>query len=154
LLGDVAVRQDVAQIEQLGDNRVDTLADRELAGVERDLGIEWGLVGVINAGEALDLSGAGLGVEALDVALFADVDRGVAEDLDEVPPGELAGVLAGPAVGADHGAEGGAAVLGDEAGDVADTVDVLVAVFLAEAQPLRQMGPDLVAVQERDIAPK
>ena len=43
------------------------------------------------------------------------------------------------------------AVLGDQAGDVADAADVGVAVFLAEAQALGQVGADLVAVQERDV---
>ena len=43
-------------------------------------------------------------------------------------------------------------MLGDQAGDVADAVDVGVAVFLAEAEALRQVGADLVAVEHRDVA--
>ena len=43
-------------------------------------------------------------------------------------------------------------MLGDQAGDVADAADVGVAVFLAEAQALGQVGADLVAVQERAVA--
>ena len=95
------VGQDVAQRDQLVDDLVDALLDRLLAGVEGDLGVERGLVRVVDAGETLDLAGAGLGVEALDVAPLADLDRGVAVDLDEVPPGKLPGVVSRPAVGAD-----------------------------------------------------
>src|SRR4051794_40664544 len=65
---DVPVRQDVPPLDQLVDDRVGALLDRELAGVDRDLGVERRLVGVVDAGEPLDLAGAGLGVEALDVA--------------------------------------------------------------------------------------
>src|SRR5947209_16513495 len=40
----VAVRQDVAEFEQLGDDLVGRLLHAELARVERDLGVERGLV--------------------------------------------------------------------------------------------------------------
>ena len=43
-------------------------------------------------------------------------------------------------------------MLGHQAGDVADAVDVRVAVLRAEAQALREVGPDLVAVEDRDVA--
>ena len=75
---------------------MDALLDRQRAGVERDLGVERGLVGVVDAREALDLAGAGLGVEALDVAPLADLDRGVAVDLDEVAPGNPRALSRGP----------------------------------------------------------
>ena len=61
-------------------------------------GLSRGFVGVVDPGEAHALAlgdgVAGLGVEALDVAGLADVDRGVAVDLDEVALGRLAGVVA------------------------------------------------------------
>ena len=41
------------------------------------------LVGVVDAGEARELAGSGLGVEALGVALLAQLDRRVDEHLDE-----------------------------------------------------------------------
>ena len=42
-------------------------------------------------------------------------------------------------------------MLGDQAGDVADAADVGVAVFLAEAQTLGEVGTDLVAVEQRAV---
>src|SRR4051794_5395562 len=55
--GDVAVGQDVALLEELVDDRVDALLDRLRARVDRDLGVRRRLVGVVDAGEALDLAG-------------------------------------------------------------------------------------------------
>ena len=114
-------------------------------------GLSGGSYGIVDAGEAHRLAvGDGracLGVHALDVALLADVDRRAAIDLDEVSLGHLAGLVADRPVRADDRAERGAAVLGDQAGDVADAPDVRVAVFLAEAQALGEVRADLVAVQ-------
>ncbi len=152
----VAVRLDVPELQQGLNDLVGTLLDRELARIERDLGIQRGLVRVVHAGEAHRLAGgdgvAGLGVEALHVALLADIERGVAEDLNEVPLRHLAGFVASFAIGADHRAEDRAAVLGDQASDVAHATDVRISIFLAEAEPLRQVGPDLVAVEHRGVA--
>ena len=53
------------------------------AGVSTSSGVRGGLVGVVDAGEAGDLAGAGLGVEALGVALLAHLERRVDEHLDE-----------------------------------------------------------------------
>ena len=41
------------------------------------------LVGVIDAGETLEFAGPSLFIEALGVALFADLDGGIDEDLDK-----------------------------------------------------------------------
>ena len=38
----LSVRQDVTLLEQLVDDRVDALRDRELAGIEGDLGVQGG----------------------------------------------------------------------------------------------------------------
>ena len=43
-------------------------------------------------------------------------------------------------------------MLGDQAGDIADAMDVRVAVFLVEPESFRQVGSDLVAVEERHVA--
>ena len=135
---------------------IDALLDRQRAGVERDLGIERRLIGIVNAREAHGLAvgdgRAGLGVHPLDVALLADVDRSAAIDFDEVSLRHLAGLVADRAIRADDRAKRGPAVLGDQAGDITDAPDVGVAVFLAEAEALGQVSADLVAVQERAIA--
>ena len=57
--------------------------------VQHQLGVERRLVGVVDAGEARELAGPGLGVEALRVALLALLDRRVDEDLDERQAGRL-----------------------------------------------------------------
>ena len=64
-----------------------------------------GLVGVVDAGEALDLARPGLGVETLGVPPLALLDRGVDEDLDEAQAGGVVqrrGPGPGPPVGADE----------------------------------------------------
>ena len=53
------------------------------AGVQHELGGRGGLVGVVDAGEAGELAGPRLLVEALGVALLAQLERGVDEHLDE-----------------------------------------------------------------------
>ena len=56
---------------------------RGVLGVERQLGVQRRLVRVVDAGEAGDLARARLGVPALDVALLADLEGRVHEDLHE-----------------------------------------------------------------------
>ena len=46
-----------------------------LGGMQDYFCVEWCLVGIINAGEALDLSSAGLGIETLGVAAFGNGKR-------------------------------------------------------------------------------
>ncbi len=53
LVSDAAVRQDVAQLDQLLDDRIGVRLGAELARIERDLGVQGSLVGIINAGEPL-----------------------------------------------------------------------------------------------------
>ena len=59
------------------------LLGRLALGLDDDLGALGRLVRVVDAGEALDLAGERLRVEALDVAPRALVERGGDEDLDE-----------------------------------------------------------------------
>src|SRR5271157_5898686 len=51
-LGDVSMRKDVTQRQQLVDDRIDALRHGELAGVETDLRVQGRLVGIIDTGEA------------------------------------------------------------------------------------------------------
>src|SRR5690242_18107067 len=53
-------------------------------GVEAEVRVERRLIGRVDAGEMLDLAGAGLLVEALRIALFGDRQRSVDMDLDEL----------------------------------------------------------------------
>ena len=58
----------------------------------------------------------------------------------------------GRGVGGDGRADGNAAVLGNFAGDIADALDVDVAVLFREPQFRRQMFADDIAVQQRHRA--
>src|SRR5262249_46794277 len=94
---------------------------------------------------------ARLRVEPFHVTLFADRDRRVAEDLDEVPLRHLSSFVAYRAIRTDDRAQCGTSVLGHHAGHVTDAANVCVAVFLAESEAFGQMSPDLVAIERRDV---
>ena len=130
--------------------------DSLLAKVDNKVGLLalGGLVGVVDAGEALDLALAGGGVDAALVGLLADLERG--GDVDEEEGAELLddlarGVAAG-LEGRDRGGDDGGAGLGQLRGHEADAVDVLLAVFAGEAELRGQLGADGVAEEERDAA--
>src|SRR5215216_5297972 len=71
---------------------------RLMFGVQLDLRVERWLIWVGDAGELLDLALERLLVEALHVALGADLDRGLDEHLDEAVAHHLAGLVADLAV--------------------------------------------------------
>ena len=102
--------------------RADRLLQRRHRGVDDDLGARRRLVGVAHPGELADLAGAGLGVQALHVALLADLERGgqVHQHEAAVLLDQRAGLLAGRLVRGDRGDDDGAAVLDDLAGHPAD----------------------------------
>jgi hypothetical protein len=54
----VAVRQDVAEFQQFMDDHVGARPHVEPARVDRDLGVQRGLVGIVHAGEAQALAPA------------------------------------------------------------------------------------------------
>lgn len=141
---------------QVLDDLRDALLDAVLVGLDDDLGVLRGLVGGGDAGEVLDLAGAGLLVEALRVALLGDLDGDIDVDLDEgegfVLAGaadgvQIAGDLTVGAVGGDEGGEGDGGAVGKELGDLGDAADVLVAVGLGEAEVLVEAEADVVAVE-------
>ena len=68
---------------EVGEDLLGVLLRRLAGGLDPDLGVLRLLVGVGDAGELLDLTRAGLRVEALGVALLAVLERGGDEDLDE-----------------------------------------------------------------------
>ena len=105
-----------------------------------------------DAGELLDLAGERLRVEALDVAPGALVDRRVDEHLDErrVLLDHLAGLLPRLLVGRDRRDDHGGAGAREARGDPADPLDVGVPVLLREAEALREVRADDVAVEVLD----
>jgi len=142
-----ALPRDVAILLQPRDDLRHALLDGFLTRLAVHLGSERRLVGVVNAGEALDLPGACLLVEALHVAGFADLDRGVRVHLHEAPD-ERSCLVAYGAVGGDGRRDRDSTVPRDEIRDEGDPADVDVAIFLREAQTLREVLAHDVAVQD------
>ena len=113
------------------------------------LGLGRRLVRRGDAGELLDLAGARLLVEPLHVALLADLDRAVDEDLDEVARlHDRAHLIAVGAVRRDEGRQRHDAGVGEELRDLADAADVLGAVLGREAEILVEPVADVVAVED------
>lgn len=112
-----------------------------------DLWLLGGLVGGADAGEVLDLTGAGLLVEALRVALLGLLDGDVDEDLDE-GEGRVgvvgllvqgAGLVAVGLVGRDEGGQGEAGRVGKELCDLSHSKrQNLISIHLARTQPRGQ----------------
>src|SRR5689334_2954024 len=102
------------------------------------------LVGVVDPGESLDLTGPGFLVEPFWIALLANLNRGVDEDLLEITV-----VQGGPNgvtitnVRADEGRQSNDARLAEQLRDRADPANVLLAILGGKSQtePLRKLGP-------------
>ena len=127
----------------------------EAFGVHDDLRIGRRLVRVVDAREALDLTCERLRVEAVHVAPGAFVERRANVDLDEgtVLLHERARVLPRLLVGRDRGDDDRAAVTRDARSDPAEPLDMSVTILLGEAEALREMGANRVAVQILDDVP-
>src|SRR5262249_4007273 len=111
------------------------------------------LVRIVNPREVLDLAAPRFGVQSLGVTLFADFQRRVNEDLDEMSSADhIPHVVARRAVRADRRADGHAAVPHDLRSDKSDAADVDVPVGFAEPQTLRKARANDVAIQQRDRA--
>ena len=121
-------------------------------GLEPQLGLERLLVRRGDAGEVLDLAGEGGRVEALRIAPRALLERGRDVDLDErrVLLDERARVAAHLLVRRDRRDDHDRAGAREPRGDPADARDVRVAVLLREAEALREMRADDVAVEVVD----
>ena len=126
-----------------------------LGHIDGEIGILGSLVGVVDAGEPLDLAPTSLGVDAALVGLFAVVQRRVdvheEERAAQVRDG-LAGGLARVFVGRDRGGDDGGPGAGEFAGHEGDPLDVGVAVLAAEAEFGRELVAHGVAQQQGDGA--
>lgn len=117
---------DLVVNEVLGDNGNGAL-DVDLVGLDVDLGLDGGLVRGRDAGELLDLAGAGLLVQALGVARLDDGEGRVNKDLDEGEAGlvvQVAREVTVRDVGRDEGGEGERARRGEEERDLTDAADL------------------------------
>src|SRR4051812_16319463 len=142
---------DETLLDEVREYRLGVLLGRARDCVQRKLRVVRRLVRVVDAREVLYLPLARLPVHALHVARLAHVERRVDEDFDEaVAADQRAALVARRAVRADGRAKNGAAVPRDLRRDEAYAAYVRVAVFLAEAQPLREVRAYHVAVKHRD----
>ncbi len=98
------------------------------------------------------LTGAGPGVETLRVALLAELQRRIDEDLDEgqlVRRVQLGGHLAVGRIGTDEADKRDRARLGKQPGDVGGAPDVLGARAFVEAEVTVQAVPQVVAIEQQ-----
>ena len=128
------------------------LFGRHLGRVDADFGLGRRLIGAVDAGEVLELAGARLLVEALDVALSATAS-GVSMKISmNSPSGSIARTISRSARNGEM-----KAVMHDQAGighqlrDFADAADVLDPVGLGEAQVLVEPVADVVAVEQEGV---
>src|SRR5665809_47791 len=140
---------DVAGLDQLVDDLLCGFLDAELVRAQFDLRAGRRLVGVVDSGKALGLAGARLGVETLDVALFADLERGVCVHLDEVL-GHHARLFSDRAIRRNRGRNHERAVALKEMGHERDTTNVRVAVLLAETETFGKVLAHDVTVKQLD----
>ena len=128
------------------------LAGRAAGRLQPQLGLERLLVRRRDAGEVLDLAGERGRVEPLRIAARALLERRRDVDLDErrVLLDEGARVAAHLLVRRDRRDDHDRAGAREPRSDPADARDVRVAVLLREAEALREMGADDVAVEVVD----
>src|SRR4051794_34035952 len=115
------------------------------------LGIERWLVGVVDAGKALDLAGQRLLVQALSIALDQHLQRHIHEHLEEVGDA-LANLIADSAVGRYRRRDRDHIVAREHLADPADPADVRVTIFLRETQALAQVRAPPIPAQPFDFA--
>lgn len=136
------------------DDLVHNAAHALLGEVHNEIGLLGGLVGVVDTGEALDLTAASGSVDTALVGLLAvlegsgDVDQEERTSLADGVTGKLAGLL----VGSDGGGNDGGTGAGELGGDEGDALDVGVAVLAGEAELGGELVADGVTQQQGDGA--
>jgi hypothetical protein len=136
-------------LHDCGEDLTGALGDALHVSVALDVGIEWRLVGVADAGEGVQLAVEGSSVETFWVAEDADVERCVDVDLDEGTDA-LADLRTGGAVGRDGGDEDDGSVAGELACQLTQAADVFVAVGFGEAEVSVESAPKLIGVEDLD----
>ena len=143
----------VALLLEVKDNLVDGLTDRDLGGIDDDVSVFGGLIGVINTGQTLQLTSPGLLVQALGVTSLAHLDGGGDVNKDEPTTGGLDGPLGvgtSLLVGGDGADNGDTTRLGDVGGDVSDTLDGGVPVLLGVTEVGGEVPPEVITVKGGD----
>src|SRR3989338_1802844 len=137
---------------QVREDRLEAVLFRLLSGIHHNFCFQWRLVRVRDAGEVLELAGQRLLVEPFDIPPGQLLDRALHVHFDELAD-LLTVVVANLAVGRDRRADGHDPVARQQLADIADALDVRVAVLLAEPQPLAEVREDLIAVENFHLEP-
>src|SRR5678816_2609058 len=121
-------------------------------GVDRNLGADGGLIGIVNAREVFDLTGARAGVHPFWVASLANFQRRIHEHFDEATFANHGTTLAASgSIGTDCSTYHSATVAHNLGSNVSDAPDICVSILLAEIQTLRKMRTHHITVQEGDL---
>jgi hypothetical protein len=129
---------------------VNNVTDVLLAYVNNEVSVGGNLVGVVDTGESLDLSGTGTGVDTTLVGLLAELEGSGNVDKED-GSGSLhggTGNLAGLLVGSDGGSDDSGTGTGKLGGDEGNTLEVLVAVLLGESELSGELLTDLLTEKE------
>src|ERR1022692_4442179 len=146
-LGGVAQQESLA--DQILHDAFGILLRGFFAGEKGDLRIERRFVGIVHAGEALDLASAGFTVKAFHIPLLANFDRSIHKRLDKgVVAHHGAHPVAGLAIRAYRRADDGAVMPHEFRCHIADAHDIGVAIFARKAQAFGQVGAHDVAIQD------
>jgi len=151
---DIVFLWEIVLFIEIGDDLRNGLLDGNFVVPDVHFWSEGCLIRRTDAGELLDHAFSRLLIEPLWIPPLRDLNRHVHEDLYKRQATttifllvQLAGgVPVGP-VRRDEGGDGDAGAIREQLRHLGDASDVLVAVFLAEAQVLVQSESDVVAVQ-------
>lgn len=129
-------------------------ADALLLHVDNKVGVLGSLVGVVDAGEALNLTRAGGLVDATAVSLLAVLNGGGDVDEEEGTSllNKLTGRLASSLEGSNRSSNNSGTSAGKLRSNKGNTANVNVAVRLAEAKLSRQLRTDSLAEEHGDGA--
>src|SRR5712692_4338438 len=120
-------------------------------GVNGQFRVERRFIGIVDAGEVLQLAGASFLVEPFGIALLTGLDRSIEVYLDKRQlPRNMQGPGAFPvlAVGADEARHGEDAAIGKKLGYLTDATDVLFPISCGKTQILIEAMADIVAVED------
>ena len=138
------------RIGQHPQDRVDRLGDGQLRS-QLEVGRGRRLVWIVDAREVVEPARIGLGVHALGITFGARLERGVDEDLDELQAvGDVLLTHQSPdrLVGRHERDDRHRAGVGKQAREVADSLDIAVAVGPGEPEIAADPSPQLVAVEQ------
>src|SRR6185503_8650515 len=122
------------------------------SGLHNYFRIKRRLIRVIDTGKVLDLTPARLGIDALGVTEFAQFERRIDKNLDElITSHHVPHVIARGPVGAYRGAHGYSSMSHNFGRHKSDAPDIDVPIFLTEAQSSGKVRAHHVAIQQRRL---